>query len=342
MSPHPLDDVTPLTWAPLTPKDLPDFAALVTAIEHLDDAIDRQTLEEMTEYFHSSGSEPEISSLLGRDRGGNPAAWAWNRKYGRDGKPVRIWLRGSVHPVWRSQNIGRRLFDWQIQQAREWYARDFRPGDGPLQLIAYADEKLPGHKHLLLNAGMTPARWYIDMVRPHLADIETVEAPEGVRLVPLTPARYESVRLAHNQAFESEWGADPVAPHAWEQTLNRAAARPQWSWVAVNAECEEEVVGYAICSEFDAEEGRCGWIDHLGVRREWRHRGVASAVVTACMRTFADQGLPGAGLGVDVANPDTLGLYERLGYEAADTMVLYKRDEESADGRSLEMGHHQA
>ncbi|NLT28870.1 MAG: GNAT family N-acetyltransferase [Propionibacterium sp.] len=326
----------------MTSADLPEFADLVIAIEHLDDAIDRHSLEELSEFFHAPGSEPEISTLLGRDRGGSAAAWAWNRKFDRDRDPVRIWLRGGVHPVWRSQQIGWRLFDWQVRQAREWYARDLRPGDGPLRLIAYADEKLPGHKHLLSRAGLTPTRWYIDMLRPHLGDIEPVDAPDGVRLVPLTPARYESVRVAHNQAFHSEWGADPVAAETWQRTLSRAAARPQWSWVAVNADDEDEVVGYAICSELDAGPGRYGWIDHLGVRREWRHRGVASAVVTACMRTFADQGLPGAGLGVDVASPHTLGLYERLGYEAADTMVLYVRDEESADGRSLEMGHHQA
>lgn len=340
---HPLDDVTPLTWAPVTFDDLADFADLVTAIEHLDDAIDRHTLEELIEYHQADGAEPEIATLLGRDRGGSAAAWAWNRKIDHDRNPVRVWLRGGVHPVWRSQQIGRRLFEWQMQQARDWYARDHRPDDGPLRLIAYADQKLPSHHHLLERAGLSPYRWYVDMIRPHLAEIAELRVPEGVRLVPLTPARYESVRRAHNEAFDVEWGSDPVSEEPWRRTLSRPAARPQWSWVAVNADDEDEVVGYAICSVFDIDSGSCGWIDHLGVRHRWRHRGVATAVVTACLRSFADQGLPAAGLGVDVADPEhALGLYQRLGYEAADTMVLYVRDEESVDGRSLEMGHHQA
>lgn len=340
---HLLDDLTPLTWSPITRADIPDLLAVITAIEHLDDTIERHTIDDLIGFFEAEGSEPEFATLLGRDRGGSPAAWAWNRRIPNETNPVRFWLRGGVHPVWRSQQIGRRLFAWQLDQAREWFMRDCQDSDGPMRFVAYTDEKLTGHQKLLAAAGLQPERWFVDMVRHTLDDIPEATELAGVRLVPLTEDRFEPVRLAHNEAFERAWGAEPVSADAWRATLARPAARPQWSWVAVNADDESEVVGYAICSSFENAAGPGGWIDHLGVRQQWRQRGIASAVVSACLRTFAERGLTGAGLGVDAEEPEqALRLYKRLGYEAADTMIMYVREEESVDGGSLQMGNHQA
>jgi ribosomal protein S18 acetylase RimI-like enzyme len=58
-----------------------------------------------------------------------------------------------------------------------------------------------------------------------------------------------------------------------------------------------------------------GFTDLLGVRRAWRGRGLASALLAEAMRRFKAGGMAHAGLGVDTENPTgALGLYTRMGY----------------------------
>lgn len=59
-----------------------------------------------------------------------------------------------------------------------------------------------------------------------------------------------------------------------------------------------------------------GYTELLGVRRAWRGRGVAVALLTAAMRAYAADGMHYAELGVDTENPSGAhGLYASLGYE---------------------------
>ena len=56
-----------------------------------------------------------------------------------------------------------------------------------------------------------------------------------------------------------------------------------------------------------------GWLDQVSVRRPWRRRGVAHALIAAALRELSGRGLQRAVLGVDAHNPNgALGLYEGL------------------------------
>ena len=60
---------------------------------------------------------------------------------------------------------------------------------------------------------------------------------------------------------------------------------------------------------------------------EYRHRRVATALLTAAMRAYRDSGMQYAGAGVDSENPTgAVGLYEALGYEPTRGTVLYGLD----------------
>ncbi|MEL4545313.1 hypothetical protein AAEX63_05925 [Luteococcus sp. H138] len=57
---------------------------------------------------------------------------------------------------------------------------------------------------------------------------------------------------------------------------------------------------------------------------------MGSALLIASMRTFLDAGLDGAGLGVDTSDPDgALELFESVGYESEEMVVLYGRELEA-------------
>ena len=63
-----------------------------------------------------------------------------------------------------------------------------------------------------------------------------------------------------------------------------------------------------------------GYTDLLGVRREFRGRGMAQALLADAMRRFAAAGMDKASLDVDSENPTgALALYAKMGYVAVNT-----------------------
>lgn len=325
-----------LEWAALTEADLPQLAELRTAIEYFDDPVERQDLAQLSESWSFPGGDPGFNCTVGRDKGGTIVAYGWNHVRGLEIGEPRVWLDGGVHPAWRHQQIGRRLMEWQIARARQWYARVLAAQpelDAPLWIGSHVDEKLVGASRLAEFFGLRPSRWYFDM---HLAfglDVPGAALPSipltgRVQLQHYHPSLSEQVRLAHNEVFAASFGAHQVSRASWEHSMARSAARPEWSWVATD---DGEVVGYAMNStyvqDWEPQGFSEGWTDRLGVRPGWRGHSLGRALLLASMRSFLDAGLQGAGLGVDTSNPEgALTLFQSIGYAAEEMVVLHSME----------------
>lgn len=323
-----------LDWSALVIDDLPQLAELCAAIEYFDDPVEGQGLEDLVEAFTAPGAQASANAVVGRDKGGTIVAYGWNLVRGSDHRTPKIWLTGGVHPAWRHQHIGTRLLAWQLERAQEWIdelvAKPELEVLGPLWVGCHVDTRQPSALELMTSSGLVPERWYTDLHRvfyePDGTPIPLPPVPDlgGLQVVPYHPALSEKVREAHNEAFASRRGTHSVSAESWAQSLARPAARPEWSWVAMDG---NEVVGYALNSayeqDWDSQGHSEGWTDRLGVRPLWRRHHLGEALLIASMRSFADAGLMGAGLGVDVEDPErSLQLYERLGYEAEEMVVL--------------------
>ncbi len=316
-----------LVWRPIARDDIEDLSRLLTAIEHLDQPSERHSIDELYEQLDEAEVDPERDSIIGRDTGGTLIAYGWNHPLLSDVDPRRVHVTGGVHPGWRRQGIGRALLEWQLTRAAAWHAETARPEHGPLKLICAVDTKLTDVRELYERAGLEPVRWFADMTLTFDGAPPEFPAPPGIRLVPLSRKLFEAVRRVHNEAFADHWGSQPIDAIRWAEQLGRTASRVSWSWVALE-ENTSEVVGYATNSAYEqdwAAQGFTeGWTDRLGVRSGWRGRGIAKALLGASMRSFAEAGLDAAGLGVDTDSPTgAFGLYESMGYRAADTTVMY-------------------
>ena len=165
-------------------------------------------------------------------------------------------------------------------------------------------------------AGFRRARWYLDMRRDLDAPIPEEPDLGAVRIELYDAALAERVRLVHNDAFADHWGSEPLTAEIWGRDfVGDPRFRPDLSLVARDG---DEIVGYAVNYVFEPDWAatgvREGWVGQLGVRRMWRRRGLATALLVRSMTTFAAAGLDVAMLGVDAENlTGAVGVYERVG-----------------------------
>jgi len=62
------------------------------------------------------------------------------------------------------------------------------------------------------------------------------------------------------------------------------------------------------------------------VRRPWRRRGLASALIVSALAGLRDAGMTEAMLGVDTENPSgALHLYESLGFGVREHATTYRK-----------------
>lgn len=325
-----------LSWAPVGPADLADLAALLAVIEEVDQPKERVGLDQLGDYLAESGTVTERDTLLGRDASGTARAFAWNHPQESDETVRRVLLTGGVHPQWRRRGLGHQLLRWQLDAGRRWYAETPNPASGPLRHLVRVDGNNVDLPVLCVDVGLPPSRWFTFLTQPLTEPPAAPEPVAGVDIVPLTPDRFDEARLTHNDAFTDAWGMQPLGPESWAEQLAASICRPDWSLVALD-QATGAVVGYAINAAYEAEWGPQGFsegqTDRLGVRRAWRKRGVASALLRRSMQLFHAAGLEAAGLGVDSDSPTGAHrLYESLGYRQTATFVVHTRTEGNLSG----------
>ncbi|WP_019136975.1 GNAT family N-acetyltransferase [Cellulomonas massiliensis] len=310
-----------LAWRPLTPDDLDALVVLVNRTEEADGLPYRHAREELAELFDGDWKQPARDSLTAVDADGRLRAWAWVDQPPGDTSTLRVFLMGGVDPDWRGRGIGRAVLAWSHARARQVAAG--RGRDLPVRLTAYADDTAPGPARALRASGLEPVRYYSEMRRRLDGDLPAAPALDGVRVVPWSEELDEAVRLAHNEAFADHWGSEPRTAEQWAL---RPMFAPAWSFVALTD--AGEVAGYLISGRYEQDWElagyRSGYTELLGVRRPWRGRGVAVALLVAAMTAYRESGMDVAEIGVDTENPTGAhGLYARLGYEVHHGQTMY-------------------
>ena len=262
-------------------------------------------------------------------------AWGriWHHPSGE--RLERAYLVGTVDPDYRGQGIGRVLFAWQLDRARA--VLESCDHDLPRFIRTSAWDWLTDAQHLYEHFGLRPVRWFDELLRPLEPPLETA-GPAGVKLTSWRTDLIEEVRLLHNRAFADHWGSGAVDPVSWAKRLTGYGTCLDLSVIALAG---DEVVGYSI-NEVHPENDellgrRDGWIGTLGVDRDYRGRGIASALIAASMDHFRRAGLTHASLGVDADNPTGAHrLYYHLGFELEKRSVTHQLEwSETSSERAL-------
>jgi len=235
-------------------------------------------------------------------------------------------VRGHVHPLWRGRGIGSAILAHNVARAREVAAE--QPTERPRMLGAFAADRQPGATALLEGNGFEPVRWFFNMVRPTLNDIEVQPMPEGLVLRSIADrSGYRQLFDADAEAFLDHWGGHDTSDEAFEEWVSDPTFEPSLWVVAWDG---GEIAG-AVVNVIDANENellgrRRGLLDSVFVRRPWRRRGLAAALVARSLELLRERGMTSAWLGVDADNPNgALGVYERAGFGVDVRWTAYRK-----------------
>ena len=314
------------TWRPYRREDVPALYELLMAVDRADARHFIMTLQDTETQFDDPWSNAAIDSLLAFTPEGQVAAMARVFANPEPLEECRAHLWGEVHPAHRGNGLENFVLDWM--EARGQAKLHEMSFDLPRLLRTGVQDDLQDQIALLEQHGFRPARYFYRMRRDLSQPIPAGAPPEGITLRPYRPEQSLGMLQAFNESFADHWGFEPVTESDWNQFfLKRADFRPDLTFAALHG---DEVVGFSfniVNRETNARYGvQEGWVNVLGVRRAWRTRGVASALLCASMHAFKAAGLDDAALGVDTENPTgALRLYERLGFTQVKRFITFDK-----------------
>jgi mycothiol synthase len=234
-------------------------------------------------------------------------------------------LGGNVHPEWRRRGIGTWLLRGSEAYARRRAAE--LPSDKPHVLGTWQPNTAAGALALMEHEGYRPVRYFFDMVRPTLSDVLERPLPEGLELRPVASDQLRQLWDADVEAFRDHWGGFDASEERFRGWREDPKFDPSLFVVAWDG---EEIAGGVInqinSTENEAFGRKRGWLQSVFVRRPWRRRGLARAVVARSLVVLRDRGMTSAGLGVDAENPTgALRLYEEAGFEVEHRSTAYRK-----------------
>lgn len=286
---------------PLTHDDLPALAEfLADDEERLTGRPSRIGADDVREW--TSLADLEHDSWVREDDEGIAAA-AWMHSI--DGLAVAIVAVGSRA---QATGIGEELVDHTERRARaHGAARLHQFALGP---DAYARELLAAH-------GYEDARRFYEMA------VELTERPEvpDVPIEWLRPEEAKAFYAALDAAFQDHWEHHTTSFSEWWE---RHSASPNFDlslWFLIRSGGE-----IAAVARNEANRNGGGYVGALGVRREFRGRGYAKALLFHTFAEFWDRGLTRVTLGVDATNPTgATHLYEAVGMTVEAENVVYEK-----------------
>ncbi|HEY4228352.1 MAG TPA: GNAT family N-acetyltransferase [Candidatus Limnocylindrales bacterium] len=308
-------------------RDFDGLSDLISEINAHDDFDWRPTADELRlDWAPGRAFEPERDAIV-IDAGDRVVAAGWVDPVERDGKVVHdieIW----VHPANRRQGLGRQMLAWLEDRART-SAVDGSGGPAGLPRVL-------GSALITTNAaavafaaaaGYATIRYGFQMRRPLDLPIPDVALPAGIDIRPVLPEQHRAIWDADVEAFQDHWEARVRTEHDFVRTFTDPNFEPamwQVAWAG------DEVAGIIMNNIYPDQNERSGiamgWLDHVSVRRAWRGRGLASALVVRSLRIHRDRGMDFAALGVDAENPTgALGLYEKFGFRPHYTWAIVRK-----------------
>ncbi len=286
-----------------------------------------ETLEDLRRYYrHLVNSDPSTDMLFVEMDGeliGYTRVW-WAQIV--DGPRIYCHFANLV-PEWREKGIRRAMLRHSERRLREIAAGHTTEVERWFEAGSSDTER--NWTELLERHGYNPIRYSFEMMRPTLDDIPIHPLPRGLEVRPARPVHHRKIWRAARDAFRDHWG---FVEAEWADTQfaswqEHETFKPElWQVAWDGSEVAGMVLNYVSAAENTRYGRQRGYTETICVRRPWRRRGLARALIARSLRQLRQLGMTEAALGVDAENPNgALGLYESMGFTAIKRWTTYRK-----------------
>jgi mycothiol synthase len=310
-------------------SDYPAMVALLNKCSAADGLDHATTLEGLQhDYSHLVNCDPAQDMIMVEVNG---TLIGYGRVYWQQ-QATGDWIYehfGRIDPDWKRRGLGRAMLRHNQKRLREIAAG--HPA-AACKFFATGFTDVPGeegNRILLEQEGYQPIRYFFKMARPNLDNIPDLPLPEGIEVRPARPEHYEAIVAANLEAFADHWGvsANPEDELNVEMLTGDPTFDPTiWQIAWDGDEVAGMILNYIDQHENETYGRRWGYTEEICVRRPWRKRGLAKALIARSLRVLKEQGMEQAALYVDAENwSGALALYESMGYEVIRRSVAYRK-----------------
>jgi mycothiol synthase len=280
-------------------------AAQVDHTRRITEAVFRRAWAGPAYYDHAAVAVAEAGRLAG-------FIW-WDRDQSQSRR-----LEGWVHPAYRRRGVGTALLIAAECAARAQEAL-------PITLTGRVYSDIPGGEALFRQRGYTEVhRFYLmslSLVGRRFVPIGAV--PPGVTLRTFQEYDLAALVEADNAIFAGTWGARARTAQTWQREMQETRPYDPSLWLL--AWENDRVVGECLCHQSREAGPTDAWISILGVREDWRGRGLGRTLLVQGLQLLQQAGFTSASLHVDAENAPALSLYRSVDMGVARTRVHFAR-----------------
>jgi mycothiol synthase len=283
-----------LTTRPPMPGEAQEITDLVVACDIFETGAPDFELDDLLTDWHMPGFDLEKDAVVVLDGSGIVAYTAFART-----DHVDVY----VHPDFRNRDIGTAMLEWSERRALE------RTPPGKVVRIGQVITSDEAARTLLESRGYMPVRTYWRMAMPLDEQPLPPAWPDGVVVRTFDEERdSRAVYALVQDAFGDNERHTAESFEEWQAfMIDREAFEPGLWFIA---ESGGEIVGCVLCPNYEDE----GWVRQLAVARDWRRRGLGTALLRQAMKEFWRRGRREIGLTVDSWNrTGAKELYEHAG-----------------------------
>jgi mycothiol synthase len=306
-------------------EDYPVMVAVINGSNRADGIEHTDTLEDVAAtYRHLVNCDPYKDTIFAEMKGqviGFGRVWWILRS-----DDTRTYLHFALLlPAWRGKGIRHAMLRHNEHRLRE-IARNHSK-DSLCVFETWAADTEVDWESLVLAEGYEPIRYTFEMVRPNLDDIPNLPLPEGLEIRPAKPEHYRKIWDAAGEAFQDHWGATEWRDEWFRQWQEKPIFDPKLWQVAWDGDEVAGMVLNFIHQEENAEFNRKrGYTEEISVRRPWRKKGLARALIARSFKILKNQGMTEAALTVDAENiSGALKLYEDMGFRTVKRHATYRK-----------------
>lgn len=310
------------------PADYPGITATGNASREVDGSDWTMSVDDTARMFaHLENCDPAtdmiIAEVAGEIVGHSHTVWL-REATGRYRYEFDLLLR----PEWRGHAIREAMLHWI--EARIRHIAATHPDEAPKRYAVSAFDRAESLIRLLEGNGYRPERYFHRMTRPLDTPLPDFPMPPGLELRPVRPEHYRMIWDAAEEAFRDHWGYAPFPESEYQEWQEDPVIFTPELW-QIAWDIEKDEVAGQVRTFIDQRENekfnrRRGYTEFITVRRPYRRRGLARALIAESLRVLKARGMTESTLMVDSESmTGATTLYETCGFAVVGRAASYHK-----------------